>query len=351
VICNECGYLNEAGASLCANCNAYLGWTQSPAAAPEPAAEAPPGAAPAADPGVEEASAAVTEPIEDPLPAAQGTGPVPPGAPDRPRPAPPPPPPEERPIRPGDLICGQCGAANDPTRTFCRKCANPLVQTPSGATPPQRRPARRPRDLAVVGTRRRPRSTGAMERGARLIRVLALLSLVVIVLLLVGPLRRGAIDLFNRAWPKIQPERPAHVMATSSAPGHGAQGAADLLKSTWWAEGGRGNGEGQRLVLIFDRPYDLARIGITAGAGTTAATYLNQPRPALIRVLFPSGASQDLELRDQPGVFQSFNLEARQVTSLTIQIVSVYPTVDNRHHDCSITEVELFARTCRICRR
>lgn len=341
MICGECGYRNEAGVTLCASCNAYLGWAR-PSAPAEPAAEPV-------------APAAVTEPLGEPVPAAQaqaaqGASPVPPGRPVPPQAAAerPPPPEEEPPIRPGDLVCGRCGAGNDRSRRFCRKCANPLIQAGTGAAPPRRRGRERSRDLAAVGTRRG--AAGAGQGATRLLRAVPLLALVAIAVLLLGPLRQAAIDRVNRSWPAIRPERPVRVAATSSAPGHGAEAAADLLKSTWWAEGAGGDGRGQRLVLTFAQPYDLTGVGITAGAGTGAATYLNQPRPARIRLLLP-GASKDLELRDQPGLFQRFDLDARQVTSVAIQILSVYPSAGNRHHDCAITEVELFARGCRICRR
>lgn len=34
----------------------------------------------------------------------------------------------KRSIKPGDLVCGQCGEANEPSRRFCRKCGALLVE-------------------------------------------------------------------------------------------------------------------------------------------------------------------------------------------------------------------------------
>ena len=74
------------------------------------------------------AAAMIAKPSPRPTPAPAG----PTAAPPPPTPAPPSPPP----IEPGEVACGQCGAGNPATRTFCRKCGaelKPVAPVPTAA--------------------------------------------------------------------------------------------------------------------------------------------------------------------------------------------------------------------------
>lgn len=120
IICKKCGTHAAAGESFCGGCGAFLEWEGErvvvPTAVP---AEAP--AAGAAGPGGHTVSS--VEPAPPPA-KADGPGAVQPAVPrDRPRP-PPPKLAQGRRAEPGDIICGQCGQPNVPSRRFCRRCGS-----------------------------------------------------------------------------------------------------------------------------------------------------------------------------------------------------------------------------------
>ena len=65
--------------------------------------------------------------------------------------------------KPGDLICGNCGAGNDPTRRFCRKCGTNLVGAVVVAPPPWYKRIFRRRDRALMAGQR-PAWMGDQQR-------------------------------------------------------------------------------------------------------------------------------------------------------------------------------------------
>jgi dipeptidyl aminopeptidase/acylaminoacyl peptidase/ribosomal protein L40E len=116
IICKVCGTQNEAGATFCGSCGSYLEWSgETFNADGTPAAPGTGVAGPGGDPG----------PAPAPVPGP-GVEPAQPSAPaPMPTPAPVGPPAEQAPA--GGIVCPVCGETNDPTRTFCRRCATELA--------------------------------------------------------------------------------------------------------------------------------------------------------------------------------------------------------------------------------
>ena len=185
IVCRSCGSPNLDGDAFCGSCGDYLEWTgeklepaQSKLITVEPEQWAP--KQPAPEQPVTERAA--------PKPATeQPTSPGPVERKPQPQPLPPQPvrarrseapvmtaPPTRR-LQPDDLICGDCGEGNAPTRRFCSRCGASLqtatvVPTPwwravlrffrqRRMRPAGARPKRRSRLLTLHGVRALVRST------------------------------------------------------------------------------------------------------------------------------------------------------------------------------------------------
>lgn len=250
-------------------------------------------------------------------------------------------------IHPGDLVCGECGQGNDAARRFCRSCGASLVGA-AVSTPGRRRwwhRFRRKPKVHVAGDR-------PMQRGPSLVGRIAKgvlgLAVVAAVIGLAGPWRSHVTDAFRSARkkvaPKFQPVNPVKAEASSSLAGHGPELAIDTGSNTWWAEGAKGNGEGQQISVVFAQPVDLGKIGFSIGAA--GDQYLALPRPHDLHITLQGPAdkppaTKDLSVVDKPD-FQTFDLTGDAITRLDIQIRSVYPGQSGS--SCAISDIQFFRR-------
>lgn len=272
-------------------------------------------------------------------------------------------------IRPGDLICGVCGTGNDPERNFCRRCGNPLAEAEKAPEPSLWERVRqlfRRRDPEPVAAGERPMRPGggmsdaaARGRSAKrkvlgtwitVMKALAVAGVVVgVVGVSISPLRQDVTGWFGDRFqsikrlvvPEFEPVNAVGASATSETEGHPAGHAVDLLKNTWWAEADPGPGDGTQLFVELGDPVDIAKVGFLNGAADEE-TFLAQPRPREVHLVFSNGATRDVTLADSQE-FQVFDVEgAAGVTSVEIQILSVYPGQDGE--EMSLTEVEFRTR-------
>jgi hypothetical protein len=268
-----------------------------------------------------------------------------------------------RKIRPGDLICGNCGEGNDPERKFCRRCGQNLQDAEVARTRWwQRLPGRRRRTYAAGERRgrRRRRDSGALAKGraarrkfARVMgfvtRAGALLALVGVVGLGVGPWRPAVTDWAGERFtavrqfvaPQFDPIRAADATGSSEREDHPASHAVDTLSNTWWATAGEGLGA--TLLVTFPEAVDVEVVGVTSGAADVGE-FANQPRPAKLHLLFDNGYDVELELADRHE-FQPFRLDrdgATGVQNVLVRVTEVYP--GQAGEDLSITEIEFQTR-------
>lgn len=173
MVCGACGAANAPGDAFCGNCGAFLEWsdgageaavaaeverplTPEPESAPVAAVEAAPEpeSAPEPAPPAEFAPhlelAPVPAPAPGPVPAPAIEPAPPPTAPLSPEPTPGLVP-SSAPA-PSGPTCPSCGLANDPGRTFCRRCGTRLPATPAAGTAPVTAPVATP----VAAARARP---------------------------------------------------------------------------------------------------------------------------------------------------------------------------------------------------
>jgi hypothetical protein len=252
----------------------------------------------------------------------------------------------EQAIKPGDLVCSQCGSGNDPARKFCRKCGNSLAAAVTAVKLPWwkrifggKKSGGRVSKDATEKQRRRQKQKDASFKAQMAIANIRKAAMVLMMLGVVGsfaiPSVRGEImrrgksgftsvqDMFN---PQISPVNAVAVAASSAVPGKDANLAADLGVNTFWAEGAEGDGVGQSISFTFAEPTDLTKVLITAGDTDTPENYVNNPRPKELHLVFDTGGSADLKLIDEYRKSQGFTLKgAKKVTKVDIVISSVYP--------------------------
>jgi hypothetical protein len=259
--------------------------------------------------------------------------------------------------RPGDLICGQCGEGNDPTRHFCRRCGNTLDEAIAVQLPWYRRLWNRvvgPKTYAAGYRHGRigpPNVLGAVFRIIRL----ALLAIVVVAVLafaLIPSFRTGVINQVSKTITPLRVQFFPHydavyaTGATSSTAitGHPPMLAVDHFINTYWAASA--NDTKPYLKVLFTSPVDLAKIGFDSGSsGTTPAdSFPNQPRPKTVHVVCSDGTTADLTLKDEdPSAAknaQFYTIDAKQVTYVEIFITSTYPPAGASPSSVAISEVE-----------
>lgn len=378
IVCRSCGSRNGNGDTFCGSCGEFLEWAGEPAAGaeaapvgpiappdpsrPAPAAPAAPPAAPG-DPAhnrLESPSApearrsfpqprAPAEPVPEQPPNAQPAAMRPQQA-QRPPPAvraQPAPPTRQR--GPDDLICGDCGEGNPPTRRFCSRCGASLHEAVVVPRPWWRRLSGWRDRRRAAGSRPRRRSVGSSAaRGVRVLvrRGLAAAVLLAGLLYAVAPPVRGWVNreaLGATQWvqslisSQFVPVHPTSTSATAQLRDHPARLATDGVTNTFWVAP---DGAAQpTLVLGFDRPVGLARAIVRVGGGQDFQAF---GRPERLHLVFSTGRSTDLTLQDTPEEQEVDLHGGAGVTSVEIHVVSVYRSVRNR--GMALTEIELFDR-------
>jgi hypothetical protein len=183
-------------------------------------------------------------------------------------------------------------------------------------------------------------------------RIIALVIAVVVILAFVGPWRhsirnrasRYYHDVVNVVHPTYKPVHPDTATATSFAPGHPPTFAIDGASNTSWLTGGRGTGQGQKLVIQLGNPTNIDKIGFLVGDQDNPAAFLTQGRPATVQLNFTGTHpyTKKLTLSDSPN-FQSYTISAKNAVRLTITIESVQPSPPGTH--AAVAEVELFKKS------
>jgi hypothetical protein len=254
-------------------------------------------------------------------------------------------------LRPGDLVCGQCGEGNDFARKFCSRCGNTLGDAAVVGTSWWQKHAPH-RKAKVLAAGERPGHRGQKRRGLHLpiARTVRLLKITIGAAILIAGLVFGVVPSFRNAvnrrvshtWstikgdviPTYPPVHPAHATASSQLPDHPAGLAVDGFRNTFWAAGPKD--PTPVLVLTFQNPTDLSKMIIRLGDSDNFGA---EPRPAAMHIVYDHGAQDITSLQDKPDP-QTITLHgASQVTRMEIHIVK---TAGVQGQNVSITEIELF---------
>lgn len=333
IICKACGERQDDGTVFCGRCGAFLEWEGEALRSAADGAPAPAGESTDAQPGVGATDGPETDPGRSAVPVRQ------PAAAVRRSQAPAPARLEQLPS--GSLICGSCGAGNDPERRFCRSCGGSLAGAQAVRRPPWWRRLFRGEKTYLAGTRRRPKNR--IRRGVRWVAVLAAVAAVVAV---VGPLRPRIVHAFHQvksdATAPVRHVHPDAVTASGAVAGHAARRATDGASNTYWAA--PKGAVRPYLRATFAPQIHLVEVGITAGVSTRAPAFLASARPhrgTLIARTTTGEKQLKFTLDDTPG-FQKIRFDVKHVK--IIRVVFDSSRGPRSRLSTAVTEVEFFAR-------
>ena len=264
--------------------------------------------------------------------------------------------PPTRRLRPGDLICGDCGEGNADTRRFCSRCGATLLTAEVVKTPWWRKilPKRRTK-VRKAGERtakdRRAKSTAAGTAFRAAFKTIRALVAVVLVL---GGVAYGSLPAV-RTWVNNQvaswqqdaqsaldmtyaPVHPTKVTATFEEPTHPADQVADSISNTFWAAP-TNKGEAT-LVFTFDRPVNIDKAIIQNGDNDKFDQTFRAER---LHLVYSTGKTEDLTLKDQPDPQELTVQNGHNVTSLEIHVTATFQSLHGT--DLAISEIELFQRS------
>lgn len=274
---------------------------------------------------------------------------------ERPRVAPPPrrQPPSRR-LRPGDLICGDCGEGNDQIRKFCSRCGASLLQAEQVKTPWWRKLLPR-RGVKRRKSGARPKSGGRGRTPvSKFLRTFIRgLRRVLVVVIFLGGVAYGVFPAFRaevndravgvketaetKIFGEYLPVNPVDIAATAELADNPGQLAVDGFFDTAWKA--PVDGEDPALVLDFGRKVDLARAILRNG---TSDGFQDSHRVERLHLVFSNGKTTDLILKDAPDPQQLDIKNGKGVTGVEIHIIRTFNSVDGT--DVAFSEIELFEK-------
>lgn len=258
-------------------------------------------------------------------------------------------------LQPGELVCGECGEGNAPTRKFCSRCGTSLAEAVVVKTPWWRKLLpRRGAKVRKAGERSKGRARGGKTKlGAAFSATFKILRRVVAIALLIGGIAYGMFAPF-RGWvneqaaeakgtferivfPQYAPVSAAEAPTASAAlPKHEPNLAVDGASDSYWAAPVVA-GKEPFLVVKFDRTVDLAKIIVHNGDG---GGFKDTFRAQKLHLVFSTGKTTDVTLQDLPDP-QTLEIEnAKGVNSVEIHVMSTFKAV--KGNTLAISEVEFF---------
>ncbi|MGW6262346.1 NADase-type glycan-binding domain-containing protein [Streptomyces sp. NPDC055085] len=260
----------------------------------------------------------------------------------------------DRRLLPGDLICGNCGEGNEPTRKFCSRCGASLetaTRVPEGFW---RRFLRKPKTLKAG---ERPGQPGVktgwlrlpdFRRMLRAIRwILGVIGILAgLIFTLYGPARtwlthqvtHAKQDIIRTIDPQYTPVRPSNAAATVSISGHGPENSVDGFNNTFW--GAPSSTPNLSLKYTFESPATLNRLLVDSG---DKDDYSGYDRPKKIHIAYSDGNSYDITLKDQSNSQAVTIKNAHKVSWIELQIDSVYESI-NGSGIVAITNIQFYTR-------
>jgi hypothetical protein len=264
-------------------------------------------------------------------------------------------------ILPGDLICGQCGEGNAPTRKFCSRCGTSLETAVVAKTKWWKKfiPHRRRKELAA-GERPwgSPTDPGGSKRRrglpsvAKLIRpIMQLVTIAVLILGLVYGVSssfRNSVNkritsakntLVSKVKPKYLQVRPTSAKASTQDPANPGSNAVDGFTNTFWIAQPT---DGQPILRVtFDQPVSIDKIIVHNGRPDN---YQSTSRPEQLHLIFSDGKSSDVTLKDDPGAHTYGVKSDGKITSIDIHVLQLYKSFTPTPTGIALAEIEFFQR-------
>jgi len=262
--------------------------------------------------------------------------------------------PPSKKLQPGELVCGECGEGNAPTRKFCSRCGTSLATAEVVKTPWWRKLLpKRGAKVRKAGERSKRRGRGGKTKlGVAFSTTFKIARRVIAIALVLGGVAYGMFAPF-RGWvneraaeakgtferivfPQYAPVSAAEAPTASVAlPDHPANMAVDSASDSFWAA--PLGGAEPNMVVKFDRTVDLVRIIIHNGDG---ADFKTTSRAQKLHLVFSTGKTTDVSLEDRPDP-QTLEIEnGDDVSSVEIHVVSTFKSVSGT--TLAISEIEFF---------
>jgi len=247
---------------------------------------------------------------------------------------------EEPPIKPGDLICGVCGAGNSPDRRFCRRCGNSLAAATVAVAVhvPWYRRIFGGGQSQTFEAGERPSSLGREGRSAGWFvkRALVILLVIVIVAPIVGYF---AIPSFHDKINSLFGQGSTSAILLQ----HPSTNALDKDVNTFWLAD---QASGQTTLTVnFGQTTDLA--GLIFNTGAPANDFATYGRPREVQLTFlgnPTPVSMLLD--DSPAPQQRCLQQHASVRTFNVRIVSSYPPSGANQNLVATREIEFIAGNC-----
>ena len=266
-------------------------------------------------------------------------------------------------LRPGDLVCGECGEGNAQTRKFCSRCGASLATAEKVKTPWWRRiiPKRKPKTMEAgarpgqggVKAKRKLGFRGAFKKVRRVGSIIFIL--LGILYGVYTPFRNWVNARYTSTKnsvmsvikPQFVPINPTDVQQSSIDAANPdcanercvGGNAFDLATNTYW-QADPADGE-PTLIIEFANEADLRRLIVTSG---DTANFAKKARPAEIRLLYSTDESQVITLKDQADP-QTIELKnASNVTSIEIHVTQTYDPVGAGPFAMALTEMEFLRK-------
>jgi hypothetical protein len=253
---------------------------------------------------------------------------------------------ERRAAQPGDLICGQCGEANPPSRKFCARCGAALVEAEVVAEKWWRRflPKRKPPEAGTRPTRHRAgsarRGIGKALRWSFLVALLGAVGVYGLVPsfrgLVNGQATSLARDVKGIFVTELTPVRPTGITANAESPGHPPLMAADNAKNTFWLAPVEPTEPS--LVLDFGREVDLREAIIRVGNPDDLQA---AHRPKKLHLVYSTGKTFDLDIADTPDEQRVEIENSAGATNVEVHVVELHRSL--RGNEVALAEIEFFA--------
>lgn len=258
-----------------------------------------------------------------------------------------------------DLICGNCGEGNSPSRKFCSRCGDSLVEAATVEAPwwHRFRPRRGPKTVKLGSERGKAVSGGSLHAPRLDIRHLAsqiyrkARIIVAVALVVAGviygvfpPFRNEVNSIFTSEKSKITgivdqkfaPVHPVKCVASVQVSGHPGQLVCDGFFNNYWLAPWKASPE-PTLTLTFAHRVTITRLILHNGA---FGRYVQDGRPSSLHLVFSNDESFTITPQDSPQP-QTFVIKhALLIKSIVFQVTATYQGTTGTN--VAISQIELF---------
>lgn len=260
--------------------------------------------------------------------------------------------PPTRKLSEGDLVCGQCGEGNKPSRKFCSRCGESLATAETVKLKWWRRliPKRRKAKVLAAGSRPNSPNAGKGRTAVRSVgrKVRALIGVIVLTGgMLIGlypPARTWMVNQVNAVKAKLtgvaetalSPVHPASVKGNAQVKGHPAKFALDEFKNTYWLAPWS---DTKHPILTVRLQHKVAVKKLIVFSGASGA-FIAHDRPQTLHLTYSNEKSETVVLKDTSEQQELSLNDGLGVDVVQIEVTGVFPAQGAK--DVALTEVEMF---------